>query len=604
MIAPAPPSDIVDTLSHSRWAGFWLALIVLLSALPGAINLPVLDRDEARYAQASNQMVETGDLVEIRLQDEARNKKPIGIYWAQAASIALFSDTDARQILVNRLPSLLAGVLAAWACFWGGSSLVGRRAAFLGASLFAASLMLTTEAQIAKTDAALVASITFAMAAAARLQAGSAHSLRLALTFWASLALSVLIKGPVGPMVVLPAILAFIVCTRHADNTVRKGLLALRDWRGPVLFAAMVLPWFIAIAITTQGQFFVDAIGKDVSDKLSAGGEHTGTPPGLHLLLLPILIFPVTLALIPAIGSGIAAWKQEGAARRALIFLLCWIVPGWIVFEITPVKLIHYTLPLHPAIALMAGAGLVWLTDRDRRAPVSALLLVCVGALWALMLTPEVMGLLAADAAERFGESGAQIAAGWQGSGLSGPIWGGPLLAISVFGLSLGAGVCLLLKRVGMAWALALIAGLIVGAGLRGLVLPAQGWAQPSSHAAALLGMVCQPEGTGPVCADHGPVSVYGFNEPSLVFLLGTHTTLNQSAETAGGIGAFVFNTQTDIGQTALARLDVWLADQPDPLCVRRKQSDPLINPANGKPVQWQAVAVSQGRCLKDNLAK
>ena len=68
------------TISHIRAAAF-LVLCGLVLFLPGFFNIPPIDRDEARFAQASKQMVETGDFVDIRFQDEVRYKKPVGIYW-------------------------------------------------------------------------------------------------------------------------------------------------------------------------------------------------------------------------------------------------------------------------------------------------------------------------------------------------------------------------------------------------------------------------------------------------------------------------------------------------------------------------------------------
>ena len=44
--------------------------------LPGFFNIPPIDRDEPRFAQATKQMVETGDFVDIRFQDEVRYKSP------------------------------------------------------------------------------------------------------------------------------------------------------------------------------------------------------------------------------------------------------------------------------------------------------------------------------------------------------------------------------------------------------------------------------------------------------------------------------------------------------------------------------------------------
>lgn len=75
------------SLTHARAVAALLALCLILF-LPGQISLQPMDRDEPRFAQASKQMLESGDLVDIRFQGEARHKKPVGIYWAQAAAVA------------------------------------------------------------------------------------------------------------------------------------------------------------------------------------------------------------------------------------------------------------------------------------------------------------------------------------------------------------------------------------------------------------------------------------------------------------------------------------------------------------------------------------
>src|SRR5262249_45117609 len=74
------------TASHLR-AIVVLAVLSLSSFLPGFFQIPPIDRDEARFAQASKQMIETGDYVDIRFQDETRYKKPVGIYWLQVAVV-------------------------------------------------------------------------------------------------------------------------------------------------------------------------------------------------------------------------------------------------------------------------------------------------------------------------------------------------------------------------------------------------------------------------------------------------------------------------------------------------------------------------------------
>jgi 4-amino-4-deoxy-L-arabinose transferase-like glycosyltransferase len=74
------------TASHARAVAV-LVLVALVSFLPGFFNIPPVDRDEARFAQATKQMIESGDYIDIRFQDEVRYKKPVGIYWLQAGVV-------------------------------------------------------------------------------------------------------------------------------------------------------------------------------------------------------------------------------------------------------------------------------------------------------------------------------------------------------------------------------------------------------------------------------------------------------------------------------------------------------------------------------------
>ena len=67
----------------------FLSLIINFSTIN---HYPVLDRDEARYAQSTKQMIETNNYKSIKFQEELRSKKPIGIYWLQAISVNFFSN--------------------------------------------------------------------------------------------------------------------------------------------------------------------------------------------------------------------------------------------------------------------------------------------------------------------------------------------------------------------------------------------------------------------------------------------------------------------------------------------------------------------------------
>src|SRR5438876_9967562 len=120
--------DLV-TASHTR-AGAFLLVCGLLLFLPGFFTIAPIDRDEARFAQATKQMVETGDFVDIRFQDDVRYKKPVGIYWLQTVVVetasALGLPRPQARIWLYRIPSLLAAPGGGRLPFWPGLAFVTR----------------------------------------------------------------------------------------------------------------------------------------------------------------------------------------------------------------------------------------------------------------------------------------------------------------------------------------------------------------------------------------------------------------------------------------------------------------------------------------------
>src|ERR1700733_14166425 len=120
------------TASHARAVGF-LLLCGFLLFLPGFFNIPPIDRDEARLAQATKQMVESSHFVDIRFQDEVRYKKPVGIYWMQSAAVeaasALGLPKAQLRIWLYRVPSLIGAVGAVLLTYWTALAFVTRRGA-------------------------------------------------------------------------------------------------------------------------------------------------------------------------------------------------------------------------------------------------------------------------------------------------------------------------------------------------------------------------------------------------------------------------------------------------------------------------------------------
>ncbi|MGI4976931.1 MAG: ArnT family glycosyltransferase [Janthinobacterium lividum] len=539
-----------------------LVLFCLALWLPGLFALPPGDRDESRFAQATKQMIETGDYVRIMNGAEARNRKPIGIHWLQAPfalAARAAGVAEGNPIWPYRVPSVLGGLLAVLATHALGRRLAGERAALLAGMMLGASVLLVVEVHIAKTDAALLGATTLAMAVLGRAYLaprgdapGEAVGPGAAAVFWLAVGAGVLLKGPITPMVAGLCVLALVAWDRAAGRGGAGWLRALRAQWGVPLMLAVVLPWFVAIGVATHGAFLSQAVGGDLAAKLHGGDDAHGAPPGLHLLLLPLLAFPGALAIVPAL-TGLWRGRAEPGAR----FLLAWAAPSWVVFELVPTKLPHYVLPLYPALCL---AGAAWLV----RAPRPSSPRWLRGVAWAgFGLGALVLG--GGGAALPFVL--ARVAQGAAGAG--GVAGGGVAPWLGVPALAAAALVAWLVARRGVGRAVAGRAGGVAGGRLAaGLVampllyaavlwleLPRLGplWVAPRAEA------VLRADWPGWNAAGRGLAAV-GFAEPSLMFLAGTELRWMSADEAGaawatGGLGAvLVAEPDRAAFEAALAR--------------------------------------------------
>ena len=493
--------------SHARACAF-LLLLSLCAFLPGFSTLQPIDRDEPRFAQASKQMLETGDFVDIRFQEEARHKKPVGIYWLQSAAVkagAALGVPEARtQIWLYRLPSLIGATATVLLTYWALLAFLSPPLALLGAALMATAVLLGVEARIAKTDAVLAACAVASMGALARTWLDWTRSLAFVpsrrnwLVFWGATAIGLLIKGPIVPMVWGLAILVLSASQRSF-----RWLKPLRFGPGLLLCLIVALPWFVAIMIKTGGSFFAESVGQDMLGKVAEGQEKHWGPPGLYLLFFFATYWPAAAFAAMAVPF---AWVRRKEPQ--ILFLIAWIVPSWIVFEAVPTKLPHYVLPLYPAItALLLLAIVNGGIARHRRGAVATATLVVTVPL--ALMAVVIFGNWTLDHAI-------------------------PWLALPFFALVLavGAGVVAAFRRLEFEGALwrCVLASLF-------LTVAIYPFAIESLRALKLSPRLAQAAKAA-ACANPAVITL-GYREPSLVFLTGTDLAM-----AAGGAQAAAFLDQ------------------------------------------------------------
>ena len=134
--------DLFKIRSFKFFIFFALGLVIFLQ---GIFMLPVLDRDEARFATATKNMLETGDFIDIELEGVKRYKKPIGIYWAQSLTTNLLGSEPYDKIWTYRIPSLLGVMLSILLVFYSTKNIYGSNIASTAIVLLSCSFLLITE---------------------------------------------------------------------------------------------------------------------------------------------------------------------------------------------------------------------------------------------------------------------------------------------------------------------------------------------------------------------------------------------------------------------------------------------------------------------------
>lgn len=506
----------------------WTLFVLLtLGVLAGHQTLGVMDRDEARFAQSSKQMAQSGDIITPRFQDELRAKKPAGIYWFQTASAKIFGDGN---IAAYRLPSLLALLISLILIYRLAGQLFPSAAdsvRLLAAGFLGSGLVVIGEAHLSRADGILLLfclwqqKALFSIYASRDANRGDKTANRPYGQFWLAMAFGILIKGPITPVLAALTIIGLLLFDRRAG-----WLKQLKPVFGLTLVVAICLPWAVAVQMATGNAFLDTAIGEDFLPKLVSVQQSHGGPPGTYLLLLGLLFFPASLFLGWIGRLGRDAWRTD-----SIKFLVAWSVGYWLVAELIPTKLPHYILPVLPAVSLLLAAAMMapaskvapkaasktkskkglmsWLTARWQRIIEDGL------ALWAALAGLVFVGTLS-----------------WGAITLGGVTGGRAFLAVLVVaGLMLAVGVCFIRlrleetspKRHRKMLQLLVMGGLINIVAIGGVIASLD-----RLHMSGKLAEVIGTLETQPAM-----IALVGYHEPSAVFTLGTDVLLLSGSEAA-----------------------------------------------------------------------
>lgn len=380
--------ESADT-AESPFAKLRAAILVIVLAVVwfGALEYRELfDPDEGRYAEISLEMLSSGDWITPRLNGLKYFEKPAFQYWITAAAFAAFGVEE----WTARLWPALSGLLTVGLVYLAGRHLGGPRAALIASVSLASSILFFAFSQILTLDMGVTFFLTLTMTGF--LLSRCAHLAeperrRWMLASWAAMGFAVLSKGLIG--VVLPGmVLGAHVLIRRDFGLLRRVSFST----GAIVFAAITLPWFIAVQFRNP-EFFEFFFVHEHFTRFSHPDHRRPGPWYYFALVLLAGGLPWTVAQLRALWSG---WRlptpRTGPFPTASLLVL-WVVVIVVFFSLSSSKLPGYILPVFPALALLTGLSSATDDQGLRRDLALGLLVTCgllAGAALALPRIPKI----------------------------------------------------------------------------------------------------------------------------------------------------------------------------------------------------------------------
>lgn len=371
-----PSSKFDWSLLLQFTAVFAVACFVLFDGLG---SFPLFNPDEALYAEPAREMLESGEYITTYLNYVVRFTKPPLCIWAMAGCFQLLGVTE----FAARFFGASCGAILVGMTFLFLNRFVGRRSAVLASvALLTAPLFYGTSRE-AITDAPLSLFMACGfMGFYAFYKTGRALWLW---TAYVLLGLAVMTKGPVA--VVLPVLVLGVFHTVKGD--LFKAIALYRPVVGALIVGAISLPWFVTEIVVTKGAYFQEFIMRENFQRFTSVVDAHKHGWWYHVAAMFGGFFPWSVFLPCAIARSIAPIVQavkQGAGygpkllgslistvssltvrQELLLYSLCWAGVTLVFFSASVSKLLPYTLPAFPAIAILVALEIDAALNKNER---------------------------------------------------------------------------------------------------------------------------------------------------------------------------------------------------------------------------------------------
>lgn len=320
--------------------------VVAVAALLAFLKLDaatLFDVDEAVFAQATKEMVTSGDWITPTYNGVNRFDKPVFLYWFMALSYGVFGINE----FGARFPSALAGLLLIVTVFSFTMRAAGSTRALHASVAGAISLYFTVYARAAVTDMTLTLFICLSLFSFYRWNEEPEKRIYLYCLYLFS-ALAFLTKGLIGILFPFGIAMVFLAAT---DG--RRASLKFLDLKGVLLFLLVSAPWYITQLVINGPEFIDLFLFKHHLARFVMPISGQGQPFYYFIPVLLVALFPWVAYLPAGIESALTARDRLG------LFSLIWFAFIVIFFSLSTTKLPNYVLPALPAAVLLISAGMV-----------------------------------------------------------------------------------------------------------------------------------------------------------------------------------------------------------------------------------------------------
>lgn len=337
-------------------ATFGIIILFLATYLVPLGLRPLAAPDEVRYAEIPREMIASGDWIVPHLNGMEYLAKPVGGYWANAASMLVFGETP----FAVRLPSALSIALSALALLALLRFNPDRRAGPFAVVIFLSFLGVTIVGTTAVLDGMFTGWVTVAIVAVFFFLEGPDGRKNIAPLVIAGVAtgLAFMTKGFLAFVVPGLALGPYLLIRRSVFRFLKWS------WVPLISMATVVLPWSLAVA--QRSHFWTHFFWTENVQRFLEPNQTQHVEPWWFYLPIVLLATLPWAAATPAAIFGLRK-NLPSEARRLIVFAVCWIIGPLFFFSFSSGKLMPYILPCLPPIALLLATGLLQASSSNRR---------------------------------------------------------------------------------------------------------------------------------------------------------------------------------------------------------------------------------------------